>query len=483
MSALGRYKSLAANLALFAVNAVSTRLISFFLVPLYTYYMSAGEYGVTDMSLTVISLVTPITTLSAGEAVLRFVIGDRKHDAEYIAIALGTVVLSISAVIALSPVLDLGFFGGLGEYKGWFVLAYASSGLMNICGEIARGMNKVKLIPVCASISSLITLAFAALFIGGFSMGVTGYFISVSFGPLIASALYLFYGGIARMAIEGMRRIKAKPFSISKSLFRKMLRYSLPLIPNAVFWWLSSGINRFIITGMLGITASGMFAAASKIPGLINTAYSIFQSAWQLSAFQESKEEGLKQFFSTIFTVVQAGMTLLCASLSFLAPWISSFLLQGETYDAWPMVSTLLLANLLNVLSTFYGTVYTTTMHTSHIMRTTMCGAIACVVLTPLLLPILGTYGACVASVVAQAIVLVLRAVDSKKHIEFDAGWRYFIPTMVLLITQAATAQLQPNYWHAISGGCLCFVTAIQGVRLYPLATELMQFVQKERKP
>lgn len=482
MRALGRYKSLAANMALFAVNAVSTRLISFFLVPLYTFYMSAGEYGVTDMSLTVISLVTPIATLSAGEAVVRFVIGDRKHDAEYIAIALSIVILSIPVVAALTPVLDFGFFGGLGEYKGWFVLAYASSGLMNMCGEIARGMNKVKLIPVCASISSLITLASAVLFIGGSEMGVVGYFVSVSFGPLIASALYLIIGGIAKKTIEGMRRIAANPSLVLKHLFRKMLKYSLPLIPNAVFWWLSSGINRFFITGMLGITASGMFAAASKIPGLINTAYSIFQSAWQLSAFQESKEEGLGSFFSAIFSVVQAGMTILCAFLSFLAPWVSLLLLQGETYDAWPMVPTLLLANLLNVLSTFYGTVYTTTMHTSYIMRTTMCGAIACVVLMPLLLPILGAYGACVASVIAQAIVLALRAVDSRKHIKFDAGWRYFVPTMVLLIIQAAMAQLQPSFWQEISGGCLCFVVIIQGARLHPLVTRMIQSVFKAKK-
>lgn len=475
MRALGRYKSLAANMALFAVNAVSTRLISFFLVPLYTYYMSAGEYGITDMSLTVISLVTPIVTLSAGEAVLRFVIGDRNHDAEYTAIALGIVALSIPVVAALTPVLNLGFFGGLGEYKGWFVLAYASSGLMNICGEIARGLNKVKLIPVCASISSLVTLISAALLIGGVGMGIKGYFVSVSFGPLIASALYLIIGRIAKKAIEGMRRIATDPSSSLLSLFPRMLRYSLPLIPNAVFWWLSSGINRFFITGMIDITASGMFAAASKIPGLINTAYSIFQSAWQLSAFQESREKDLGSFFSTIFTVVQASMTILCASLSFFAPWLSSFLLQGETYDAWSMVPTLLLANLLNVLSTFYGTVYTTTMHTSYIMRTTMCGAITCVALTPLLIPILGTYGACVASVVAQAIVLVLRAIDSRKHIEFDAGWGFLIPTMALLVTQAVTAQLQPSFWQAISGGCLCFVIVIQGVRLYLIATKMMK--------
>lgn len=47
---MGKYRRLILNTVLFAINAVATKLITFFLVPLYTYYMSAGEYGLTDMS-------------------------------------------------------------------------------------------------------------------------------------------------------------------------------------------------------------------------------------------------------------------------------------------------------------------------------------------------------------------------------------------------------------------------------------------------
>lgn len=75
-----------------------------------------------------------------------------------------------------------------------------------------------------------------------------------------------------------------------------MIIYALPLIPNNLFWWLSTGINRLFITGMLGIAASGMFAAASKIPGLLNTAYMVFQQAWQLSAYQEVKRQKNRKF-------------------------------------------------------------------------------------------------------------------------------------------------------------------------------------------
>ena len=48
-------------------------------------------------------------------------------------------------------------------------------------------------------------------------------------------------------------------------VLKKMLLYSVPLMPNAIFWWVGTSVNRFFITSMLGIGASGLFAAASKI--------------------------------------------------------------------------------------------------------------------------------------------------------------------------------------------------------------------------
>ena len=162
-------------------------------------------------------------------------------------------------------------------------------------------------------------------------------------------------------------------------------------------------------------------------------------------------------------------MTLLCSILSLLSSLIASLLLQGETYEAWPMISILLLANLFNVLSTFYGTVYTTTMHTSFIMRTTLIGALSCVILTPALIPMFGTYGACIAAALGQSFVFALRAVDSRKYLKFDIGWRFLAPTLILLVVQAALSALQPNSWQILSASCFVIIAALQGKRLLPL--------------
>ena len=50
---MNKYKTLLLNIGLFGINTVATKLITFLLVPLYTYYLSTKEFGITDMSLTV----------------------------------------------------------------------------------------------------------------------------------------------------------------------------------------------------------------------------------------------------------------------------------------------------------------------------------------------------------------------------------------------------------------------------------------------
>ena len=414
------YKNLAVNTALFAANAVATRLMTFLLVPLYTYYMSAGEYGITDMSLTVISLVTPLATLAVADAAVRFIIEDDSRKSEYAFIGFVVTLLSILIVAMLTPALDLDVFGGLGKHKVFFLFAYSSSAFLQLCSEV------------------------------------------------VATCVYLTVGRIGARVLEGMRKVFAKDDIAKqiKELCVPMLRYALPLIPNSLFWWVGTSINRFFITGMIGIAASGLFAAAGKIPGLLNTAYSVFLQAWQLSAFQESGKEGLDRFFSSVFRVLQAFISVLCSLISFLAPWVSMLFLQGEFYEAWPMMSVLLIANLMNVFNSFFGTVYTTTMHTSYIMKTTIVGAASCIALTPALIPVLGISGACVASAVSQALVFVVRAIDSRKYIHIEVGWPTLIATLAALAMQSAVAVLQPSCWQLMSGACLVAIIVMQGLGL-----------------
>lgn len=461
---MGKYKGLLVNLLVFGISAIATKLISFILVPLYTSYMTTGEFGVTDMAITVVTLIMPLATLSAGDAVLRYVIDQPDRSKRYITIGLAATLLSIVLVALMLPLLDLSFFGGLGHYKILFLLTYASNALYTFNGNVARGLNQLKLITVDSIVSSLTTAGSAVVFIAWMHLGATGYFYSLILGSAFGVIVFIIWGHHYRY----LTRVSVR----DKELVRAMAAYALPLIPNALFWWIGTSINRFFITGMLGIAASGLFAAASKLPNLLNIVYGVFQQAWTLSAFQEFRKSDVDGFFTTVLRLLNALLVPSAAILGALSPWLASLLLKGEFYSGWPFIATLLLAIYFNCLNAFYGSVFTTTLKTRALFTTTVCGALVSIAATWLLIPPMGLLGPCAAMVISNFLVLVLRIRSAKGVIHVKIQYGSFTVSVVLLTAQAAVCVLQPLNWQMITWVIVLFAVVAQIPAVLPLFSQ-----------
>ena len=452
---MGKYKDLLVNTGLFAFTQTATKLVAFFLTPLYTAYMSTADFGVTDMSATVVSMILPLATLSVSDAVLRFAIDDKANRDRYISLGLVMVLFSIVVVTVLSPLLCLPFFGGLDGYRWLFVTSYALSALQYFFNMLARALNRVKVIPVSSVVTTLLTAICAIVFISHMNMGALGYFYSLIVGNMGGVLCFFFVGDM-------FRHFRLRFDARDVVFLKRMLVYSIPMVPNALFWWMSSSINRFFITGMIGVGASGMFAAAQKIPGLLNTAAGIFQQAWQLSSFQQYRKSNIAQFFSTVFRMYHAGIAIVATVIAACSPFLASFLLQKQFYQAWTLIPIMIVAFYFNILNSFYGTVYTATLKTKSLFTTTVWGALCCVVITWLLIPALGIVGACIAMTIANLLVLILRMLSSRTVLQFDVQWPVIIATSIMLIIQAVVIWLQMPYWTVSSVLLTAAVCALQ---------------------
>ena len=66
------YKYLFKNIGLLTISQFGTKLLVFFLVPLYTSILTTEEYGIFDLFNTTIALLIPILTLNIMDSVIRF---------------------------------------------------------------------------------------------------------------------------------------------------------------------------------------------------------------------------------------------------------------------------------------------------------------------------------------------------------------------------------------------------------------------------
>ena len=67
-----KYNSLIKNIGLFTIGSFGSKIIAFFMLPLYTAILTAGDYGTVDIIQSTVSLLMPLLLLSIQDATLRF---------------------------------------------------------------------------------------------------------------------------------------------------------------------------------------------------------------------------------------------------------------------------------------------------------------------------------------------------------------------------------------------------------------------------
>lgn len=69
---------------------------------------------------------------------------------------------------------------------------------------------------------------------------------------------------------------KESKMSGSTKLLKAMILYSLPLVMNALAWWLNNASDRYILTFFCGTAINGIYAVSYKIPTILSTIQTIF---------------------------------------------------------------------------------------------------------------------------------------------------------------------------------------------------------------
>ena len=146
------YKNLLQNLGIFSVANLSTKILNFLILPLYTFYLTTEQYGTVDLVTTTIGLLFPILSLSIVDAVLRFGLEGNNDKEDIFAIGLklvlmGTFVLAIGATVARLFVDDVVLLCS-------FVLIYFFQAINQLFGVIAKVINKTKEMAMISTVVS-----------------------------------------------------------------------------------------------------------------------------------------------------------------------------------------------------------------------------------------------------------------------------------------------------------------------------------------
>lgn len=398
---MSKYRKLLKNSMVFAIGNLGSKLISFLLVPFYTYVLTRSQFGTVDLISTGVNMLLPIISLSIFDAVFRFTL-DKKEDKNVI-LSNG---ITISIVGCLFALLFIPFFTFLNiPIPVYIYVLLVSSAFSSLLSNFSRAINQIKTFAFAGILGTIVTALGNILLLWYFKFGIQGYILSLILAN-ISMILFLGY----RIKVFDRFRIKY----INKNILKRMIIYSLPLIPNAFSWWVNSSADRYFILAFVGTGANGLYAVANKIPSLLNILNQIFFQSWQMSAVEEYDSNDASKFYSETFNYYLTFQFIGAAALLIILKPLMQIIVAPSYFISWEYIPFLLLSVVYSSLSGFLGTTYTAAKRTSGIMVTTFIGAVINIIFGFCFVPLFGVQGASIAGLISFGTVLVIRLHDTK---------------------------------------------------------------------
>ena len=424
----GEYKYLAKNIGLLTLSSFATKILSFILVPLYTNILTTTEYGINDLFTTTIGILLPIVTINIQEAVLRFSLDNNYNNKDVLAVGLKFVFCgSIVVILGLMINSGLRLYGIFADYAVVFFLRFFSQAVSDLLCCYVRGIDRIAVLSISSIICSIVVISSNIIFLVVFKLGLTGYFLANTLGPIIQSIYIIAKTNVIR---------DTYPMEKHSVLTKEMLSYSKPLILNSVGWWINNAFDKYVVIYFLGFAENGIYSVAGKIPSILNIVQTIFAQAWTLSAVKDYDSEDSNGFFSNTYAIYNSSMVVGCSALIVFSKLLASVLYAKDFYIAWRYVPWLTIAIVFGSLSGFLGGFFTAAKDSKIFAQSTLMGAICNIALNFAMTPVIGAMGAAIATAISYYIVWLFRYYHSKKYVRMEIKIKRDYLTYILLVIQ-----------------------------------------------
>jgi len=276
--------SLAKNTGIYTLTSILNSAIPFFMLPILTRYLTPEDYGIVSMFTLLATFIAPFIGLSLNGAIARQYYDQEKINIwEYV---------SNSILILIVNTLIVGtLFYMFSSYISQLV-SFPSKLLWTV---IVFSFSQV----ICSILLSLLQVQKKPLAYGAFNI------MNTSLNMIISIILVVFlgwtytgriYGMVLSFSIFGiialiiLIRKKWIVFNIRKDYIKHALMFGVPLIPHALSGTIISMTDRFFITSMVGLAATGVYTVGYQVGTIINLLSASFNNAYVPWLYERLKQ-------------------------------------------------------------------------------------------------------------------------------------------------------------------------------------------------
>lgn len=423
---MSREKNLAKNTIIITIGKICTQLITFFLLPLYTGILSTEEYGTVDLLNTLVSLLLPIVTFQVEQAVFRELIEVRgKKDKESKIISSAVITVMFQCIVYLiifaliSPFIN-------NHYKFFLATNVVANIFLSLLLQIARGFGDNKKYAFASFISALSTIVFNVLFLVVIKLGANGMLLGTMLGQIVAT-IYLF------ISLKLYKYLKVKDYK--KEVIKSLWKYSLPLIPNAISWWVFNASDRVIASAFLGVDQNGILAASLKFSAVYITFYNIFNMSWTESISIAIKDDDVSDYFNKMFNIVLRLFTAMAVGMIACMPFVFPIMINEKFSAGYGLIPISIVGSLFNVVVGLISVIYVAEKNTKAIASTSIVSAVINIIVHLVLIKFIGLYAAVISTFVAFFVMSIYRLMDAgERYFKIKMDMKFIIQSLIGLI-------------------------------------------------
>lgn len=461
-------KKLAKNIVIFAIGSFSSKMLQFLLIPFYTRVLTNSEYGTIDILQSIATLLIPIISLTISEAVFRYAMEESTDKKEILSIG---ILSSFVNILIMSLIAIVIYRFTKYEYILILVLYISTNIVRTILSQFTRAIGKVAIYTFDNVLNVFVTICANILFLTLLHQGINGYLLGYVVGNSISIVLLL-------ISVKLYKYIRIKKFNFTT--FKTMLKFSIPLIPNSICWWITNFTDRIMITSSYGTGINGIYAVSHKIPTIITIVVEVFFQAWQISANKEFESKDISKFYSQVFKYLFSFVFIICAILMSCCKIITKIVVGSEFIEAWYYMPTLLLGTAFFSLSQYLGSIYTASKNTKMAFVTNMTAAVLNIVLNVILLKYVGPIGAAIATTICYIILWIYRTINTRKVIKIEYEINKMLPTMILLLINTIVITLELKWWYIYTNIILLFIIGINFKNIIVFLNSVIKMVKEK---
>jgi O-antigen/teichoic acid export membrane protein len=406
-----------------SIGTFFSKAIVFIMAPVFSYWLSVEEYGTFDLIISYASLIIPFISLCCGEALFRFLIDDNSEYNKKIITTNGLLIITVNFCVFFTLLLIIGnlvlpsVLTVLFQFSVYVLVGTVHGFVL----QFLRGIKKLIIYSAASVLFSVIMSAGSVAFV---------YILKLGFSGILFAHIVAYFISIVFVCFTAKMNHFISVQAVSLGKIKNIIKYSVPMIPNYISWWVINASDRSIIQLFLGLSYNGIFAVAHKIPGICSVLFQILHISSQENISETINDIGRDIYLNNLYNaVIQVLISVCCVVLSFNLIFFK-YIFKQDYFGAFYHAPILISAVMFSSIASFFGSVFIGLKDTKQVGFTTSMAALINILVHLGMIKFSGLYAASISTLLSGIFLLIIRYKLLSKYVKLKMNRKtiiYFI--------------------------------------------------------